>query len=165
MSIAQNVTPWYRQFWPWFLIALPASAVIAGLATLALAMSHPEALVVDDYYKEGLAINKVLARDHMAKQLGLSAILYLTGGDARVTVSADTPLADTALRLQLLHPTLAHHDVQVVLHRDAVGAFRGAVGELPRGRWYVIVEPLDQRWRLEARMTRSGDRRVDLASS
>ena len=23
--------PWYRQFWPWFLIALPATVVVAGL--------------------------------------------------------------------------------------------------------------------------------------
>ncbi len=24
------VEPWYRQGWPWFLIALPATAVVAG---------------------------------------------------------------------------------------------------------------------------------------
>jgi hypothetical protein len=41
-------TPWYRQFWPWFIIALPASAVIAGFFTLWLAISRPDHLVVDD---------------------------------------------------------------------------------------------------------------------
>jgi hypothetical protein len=40
--------PWYRQFWPWFIIALPASAVIAGFITLWLAISRPDHLVVDD---------------------------------------------------------------------------------------------------------------------
>lgn len=39
--------PWYRQFWPWFIIAIPGSAVIGGLITLWLALTHPEALVVD----------------------------------------------------------------------------------------------------------------------
>lgn len=40
--------PWYRQFWPWFIIALPAAAVIASLITLYLAVSRPVQLVVDD---------------------------------------------------------------------------------------------------------------------
>lgn len=40
--------PWYRQFWPWFIIALPASAVIASFITLWLAISNPVQLVVDD---------------------------------------------------------------------------------------------------------------------
>ena len=40
--------PWYRQFWPWFIIALPAAAVIAGFVTLWLAISRPDYLVVDE---------------------------------------------------------------------------------------------------------------------
>jgi len=40
--------PWYRQFWPWFIIALPAAAVIASFITLWLAISNPDHLVVDD---------------------------------------------------------------------------------------------------------------------
>ena len=41
-------TPWYRQFWPWFIIALPACAVIASFITLWLAVSRPDYLVVDE---------------------------------------------------------------------------------------------------------------------
>jgi len=40
--------PWYRQFWPWFIIALPASAVIASFISLWLAVSNPDHLVVDE---------------------------------------------------------------------------------------------------------------------
>lgn len=40
--------PWYRQFWPWFIIALPAAAVAGGLLTLWIAMSNPDYLVVDE---------------------------------------------------------------------------------------------------------------------
>ena len=40
--------PWYRQFWPWFIIALPSAAVIASFITLWLAISNPDPLVVDD---------------------------------------------------------------------------------------------------------------------
>lgn len=48
----QNL-PWFRQFWPWFIIALPASAVIASFVSLWLAVSNPDYLVVsDDEYQQ-----------------------------------------------------------------------------------------------------------------
>ena len=40
--------PWYRQFWPWFIIALPAAAVLASFFSLWLAISNPDYIVVDD---------------------------------------------------------------------------------------------------------------------
>ena len=40
--------PWYRQFWPWFIIALPTAAVVASFFTLWLAISQPDYMVVDD---------------------------------------------------------------------------------------------------------------------
>jgi hypothetical protein len=45
--------PWYRQFWPWFIIALPASVVVASFITLWLAISNPDPLVIkdDDYQR------------------------------------------------------------------------------------------------------------------
>jgi len=46
--MAGDDLPWYRQFWPWFIIALPASAVIASFISLWLAISHPDQLVVND---------------------------------------------------------------------------------------------------------------------
>lgn len=30
--------PWYRQFWPWFLILLPATSVVFSFATLYIAL-------------------------------------------------------------------------------------------------------------------------------
>ena len=43
-----EIEPWYRQFWPWFIIALPASVVIASFVTLWLAISNPDPLVIDE---------------------------------------------------------------------------------------------------------------------
>ena len=45
---SEQVLPWYRQFWPWFIIALPASAVVASLYTFWLAVSNPDQMVVDE---------------------------------------------------------------------------------------------------------------------
>jgi hypothetical protein len=40
--------PWYRYPWPWVAIGIPAIAVLGGLFTLYLAVTHPDPLVVDD---------------------------------------------------------------------------------------------------------------------
>jgi uncharacterized protein len=52
----QTEQPWYRQFYPWMLIALPACAVIGGFITLYLAISHPDALVRKDCVRDGVTI-------------------------------------------------------------------------------------------------------------
>ena len=38
--------PWYREPWPWFLMSLPAVAVIAGITTVWLAVRSSDGLVV-----------------------------------------------------------------------------------------------------------------------
>ncbi|HET8730535.1 MAG TPA: FixH family protein, partial [Moraxellaceae bacterium] len=65
--------PWYRQFWPWFIMALPAAAVVAGLTTVAIAYKNKDSVVRDDWYDEGKSINQDFARDDRAKAMGLSA--------------------------------------------------------------------------------------------
>jgi|GEM_PF-3405660 len=44
----RDETPWYKQFWPWFIIAFPATSVIVSLTILWLAISHPDSSVLDD---------------------------------------------------------------------------------------------------------------------
>lgn len=48
--------PWYRQFWPWFLLALPAAALIAGFSTLVIAFRHADQEISEPYVKRGLII-------------------------------------------------------------------------------------------------------------
>jgi uncharacterized protein len=52
----QTERPWYRQFYPWMLIALPAAAVIGGFVTLYIAITHPDALVRRDCVRDGVTI-------------------------------------------------------------------------------------------------------------
>jgi hypothetical protein len=40
--------PWYREPWPWVLIAIPVLTIIACGITLWLALANPDYLVVDD---------------------------------------------------------------------------------------------------------------------
>jgi hypothetical protein len=52
-QLSDENLPWYRQFWPWFIIALPAAVVIASFFTLWLAISNPDHLVLDeDEYRQ-----------------------------------------------------------------------------------------------------------------
>ena len=76
--------PWYREPWPWILMSGPFAVVVAGLVTAWIAVANDDPLVVDNYYKEGLAINRVLERDHVAAQGGYRAELMLSQDRARV---------------------------------------------------------------------------------
>ena len=74
MAVTQS-TPgnWKREPLVWMLIAIPLSAVIMGVVMITLAIQSYSGLVVDDYYKKGKQINRVLARDKFAYELGLAA--------------------------------------------------------------------------------------------
>ncbi len=61
--------PWWRHGMVWMLIAGPVAVVVAGFATLALALRTPDPLVAEDYYRRGIEINKTLAQEAAGKSL------------------------------------------------------------------------------------------------
>lgn len=159
MNIANqqtDVSPWYRQFWPWALIALPLSAVIGSAITITLAVQTEDGLVVDDYYREGLGINRTLALEQAALNLGLAANAELDRelGQLRLRLQASEPMTlPAALELRLVHPTRKNLDVQTRLLRESSGT--GYVGRwptLPAAHWHVQLEPGDGSWRLSGRL-------------
>ena len=149
--------PWYRQFWPWVLIGLPATVVVAGLTTVWIAASGADSLVVDDYYKDGLAINQRLDKEQRARELGLEAVLEYSEGALEVSLDgADGP---AALSLALYHPLDSQRDRQLQLPRISSRLYRARV-ELPGGgRWHWQIEPLGVNeadgWRLQGEWTPS----------
>jgi len=52
---------WWRFGHVWLVIAGPALVVVASFITLYLAISRPDPVVDDDYYRKGLEINRTLA--------------------------------------------------------------------------------------------------------
>ncbi len=40
--------PWYREPWPWIIIGLLGTVIVASFITLWIAASNPDGLVVDD---------------------------------------------------------------------------------------------------------------------
>ncbi len=144
----EDSLPWYRQFWPWFLIALPASVVIAGLSTVYIANRHADDLVVDDYYKEGLAINRQIEKKQRASELQLSASIQFDINSVTAQVSGS--IEDATLLLSLSHPLEADRDFTVSLSRVAPGLYRGALTRSVAPRWHWTLESLDEdQWRLD----------------
>ncbi len=140
--------PWYRQFWPWFLILLPASVVVASLYTLYLASSGADDLVVDDYYKDGLAINRQLEKKERGAALGVSA--ELTFSDEVVTVQVTGPVDVAGLNLLMSHPLEADRDFSVELRRTGPGEYRGALAAAVAPRWHWTLESMGpEAWRLD----------------
>lgn len=45
--------PWYREPWPWIIIGMLGAVILASLITLGIAITYPDALVVDEaQYRE-----------------------------------------------------------------------------------------------------------------
>jgi len=148
------IKPWYREPWPWLLMAAPATAVLAGAVTLALAIASYDGLVAEDYYKQGLAVNQQLARARKAQALGLGGTLTLegrAGGAVRAKLRGGS-LDSGALVLTLSHPTRAGLDQRIELTAAGNAVYVGRVGELAAGRWHAIVENAGGEWRIRGEL-------------
>ncbi|HQS82814.1 MAG TPA: FixH family protein [Thiobacillus sp.] len=141
--------PWYREPWPWFLISLPATAVIAGLTTVWIAATSADGLVVGDYYKAGLAINQTLARDDAARALALTATLKNEDGALTLTLSGRLPAYPDQLGLTLAHPTRQGMDQTLALSHAGSGHYRtSSLPTLPAGKWHAQLSDAAATWRL-----------------
>lgn len=162
MSLKKSGLPWFRQSWPWFLIALPATAVVAGIITFWLAVESNDGLVADDYYKQGLALQKSIVRDHEASRLGLVATMRFEAGQVKLTLSSHEGVAPAALFLGLIHPTRTELDRTLSLVGDH-GIYT-ASADVPEGHWQVLLEDESRAWRLTGTIDLPAETEVRLAA-
>ena len=144
--------PWYAQRWPWLLMLGPVLVIFAGGYTCWLAFTRPDALVVDDYYIQGKAINQDLRRDRTAAALGLDATLRYDPAAGRLLAtlrSAGRPLT-SAVRVHLVHSTQPEKDLVLTLVPDASGVLSAPLPMLEQTRWRVLIENPARDWRLAA---------------
>lgn len=145
-----NVRPWYKERWPWILMAGPLVVIVAGIVTLWLAVVSNDGLVADDYYKQGLAVNQQLHRDQNAGAIGLHADLMLSGDKLRLLLGANDPAALPALlTVKFSHPTKDGLDQLVAMKVESGGMYSGQLSSELVGRWLVSIEDPDGRWRLQ----------------
>lgn len=137
-SNSATAVAWYRQPWPWFLIAGPSIVVVASLATTVIAVRSDDGVVAGDYYKQGLLVNQRLPKNglvtpHVAATLSLAA-----GGEVRVRPEAGDVQGDF-MRVTLYHPATGLRETLTLARNDA-GDFTGALKEPHAGRWIATVE-------------------------
>ena len=144
-----DTKPWFRQFWPWFLIALPASVVVAGFATLYIANRHADDLVVDDYYKNGLAINRQLEKKQRAAAQGITAQLRFDPRSVSITV--DGPVTSEQLLLLMSHPLEADRDFAVTVTSVEAGLYTAMLEAPVAPRWHWTLQNNQDAtgWRLD----------------
>lgn len=165
----EDTLPWYRQFWPWFIIALPASAVVAGLYTVWLAMQTTDSLVISSNAGVDVTTARNLLAEQDAVRQQLSADIELNDQTGAVIVTLQSKYANElpdALQMRLRHPTIAARDVATTLLRgisDEAGNARysGHFATPPEGRFFVTIAAGDE-WRLSGEW--SGQQRTLLTA-
>ena len=163
----EDTTPWYRQFWPWFIMALPASAVVAGLYTVWLAMQTGDSLVVHSSDGMNIVTERNLDAEREALRLGLTAMIDIQVETGAVAVAIRSELETklpAALQLRLRHATMASRDVDVPIFQampNAAGdpVWVGHFNTTPAGLYQLILSSGDT-WRLSAEW--SGQTQIQL---
>lgn len=165
MTLRSDVQPWYKQHWPWLLMAGPFAVIVAGAVTVWLAVVSNDGLVTDDYYKQGLAVNQTLKREHQAGSLGLQADVMRSGDNVRLFVRANDGVAvPTALSLKLAHPTRAGQDQSVAMTAEGQGFYSGKLAGGVAGRWLVSIEDPAGQWRLHGEWQADSDEPLRLTA-
>jgi hypothetical protein len=154
-NVSQLIEPaaggrWYAHRWPWFLMLGPAVVLVAGAFTGYLAYTREDAMVVDDYYKKGKAINQDLRRDKVASVLRLSfnARFEPVAGTLDGEIAGGGMPQTAPFRIRMAHPTQPGKDIALDVRPDSQGHFSISLPLLERARWRVVVEGNQGAWRL-----------------
>ena len=145
----ESIRPWFKEPYVWLIIFFPVLSIIAGIVTIILAVQSNDGLVVDDYYKQGLEINRVLERDQSALEYQLDADINLDEEIEEIVISltaAANFVHPENLTVSLLHATRSGMDKEVKLILSQGKLYRGNLPALIPGKWYVHIQR--DNWRL-----------------
>lgn len=161
-SLEKQNDPWYKHRWPWFLMLGPFVVLVAGFITMWISFSGADALVVDDYYKQGKAINQDLRRDRVAATLGLQCSLRFDAASGKLIGELQTSNNKTPLTLMLIHPTVPQKDKRIAVTPNSQGQFSVDLPMLERAHWQVQVEDVARTWRLQGQWNWPQETTIDI---
>ncbi|GAB2660652.1 FixH family protein [Vibrio panuliri] len=146
------VKPWYKQFWPWFLIILPLTVVVWTIITVVIFSQNSVSLVTEDYYKKGKGINIDISKLKVAEQLELKARVQSQGNDILIQFDKGKMEHFPALSAMFAHRTLPDQDFHRLITSDASGNYRVALDESLQGPWFIELTPHDKSWLIQGRV-------------
>lgn len=144
---------WHQEPMVWMVIAIPASAVLMGFVILTLAIGSYDGIVVDDYYEQGLRINRVLGRDQAARKAGMYATLGIDRVNSQLTLNLMSGHMKHPGTFELLmsHSTRAGNDQKIRFRQVDSITFAAPMPKLAPGRWYLVLG--NAKWRLVGTLT------------
>jgi uncharacterized protein len=159
--------PWYTHRWPWLLMLGPLLVMVAGTYTAWLSFSRQDALVVDDYYKQGKAINQDLRRDRAAAGLKMRSDLRydVAKGMLSGTIFSLGQPQKGAIVIHLVHSTQPEKDIRLQVQPDDEGRFAVGLPLLDIARWQVLVEGERRDWRLLGIWTWPQQKEIELSAN
>ena len=142
-------SPWYKQFWPWFLIVIPLSSMVLSFTMLHLAFDSEDSIVQDDYYNEGRSINLDLHKVEQARVRNIETYLKFSADSVQIEVVQGDVGDGSALILDFFHSTQNFKDFKVTLLKDANGIYRGNIEQAIDGKWRISLHPHDNSWKIQ----------------
>ena len=175
MSLAKPIEsnasgPWWQHRWPWIILFMLSSVIVACMITIYIAVTTRDSLVADDYSKHGRGINQRLEKDQKAVSLGVAASLSYTKvnlSSSELSIALELPRQEdqgsnnlsTAkppafLILELSHPTMAQLDRNLVLRRVSEDKthYNIQTEPLAAAYWHVSIYSPDKDWRVRSRL-------------
>lgn len=153
MQLAEQNKPWYQYPLVWMMIAIPFSAVIMGVIMIWLAVDTDDGLVADDYYKQGLEINRDISRDKRSTELGLNAVINFDNTARLIKMEFEKGQLQAYpqnFKLHLQHATRENSDIYVTLNHGMTNQYIGNLKQsISEGVWYFEIADAD--WKLNAR--------------
>lgn len=156
MKANANARPWYKEFWPWFIISLLGSSILFSLMFLFFSIRYYDGSIAEDYYKDGLAINTQLAKQKHAQELGLKATLLADPQTGDMVIDLDGERRPDQLILEMIFPTDDDRDQTLVLEHVHEGRYVAAIDAPLHYRWYLHLQPEagdEAEWRLTGEAT------------
>jgi hypothetical protein len=157
-------SPW-RNPMVWLMVGFPLAAVVAGLATLFIAIDAGGSDAIPDDVRRTAQIQTVeLGPDERAAAGKLSAVFSVQEATVDVLVATGDFDRKRPLRLSLQHPVEAAQDIALTLQPNDRGGWSAAHALAVDHAWRLQLSDAAGSWRLLARLP-AGQRGVLLRPS
>lgn len=151
-ALNKPARPWYREFWAWFVLAIPALGVASGVAMIVISLHNAPQEITGDHQRLGKTTVATGSMSGAAQALGLGGQLTVDRHRVELLLKADRPEAlPSSLLLRFDHPVDARFDTSVMLERRDTSHWVADLSEQPPARARVILTDPMREWGLAGR--------------